>query len=89
MQQPANEHQRILSLCETFSGLPEEMLSELLGRMTEISFETGEKLIRQEAPGDSLQLLLEGRAAVVVVAGMDDPTEVKTSEFADAVIERM
>ncbi len=76
MQPPADEYERILSRCEPFSGLPEEMLAALLGRMTESSFETGEKLIRQDVRGNSLQLLLEGRAAVIVVAGMDEPTEV-------------
>jgi CRP-like cAMP-binding protein len=76
MQRPADEYQRVLSQCQPFTGLPEEMLAALLGRMTESSFKTGEKLIRQDVRANSLQLLLEGRAAVVVVAGMDDPTEV-------------
>ena len=76
MQRPADEYQRVLSHCQPFSGLPEDLLEALLERMTESSFEQGEKLIRQDVRGNSLQLLLEGRAAVIVGTGEDDPTEV-------------
>jgi len=85
MQPPSDEYERVLSHCQPFSGLPEELLAALLERMTESSFRKGEKLIRQDVRGNSLQLLLEGRAAVIVVDGLDDPTEVAEVTVGDVV----
>ena len=85
MQRPSDEYERVLSDCEPFAGLQEELLSELLERMTESSFRAGEKLIRQDVRGNSLQVLLEGRAAVVVGDGGDEPTEVAEVTVGDVV----
>lgn len=85
MERPENEYKQVLLGCEPFSGLPAELLDKLLARMTEISFEKGEKLIRQDIRANSLQLILEGRAGVVVVAGMDVPTEVAEVTVGDVI----
>lgn len=85
MQRPSDEYERILSSCKPFSGLPEELLAALLERMTETFYEKGEKLIRQDVRGGSLQLLLEGRAAVIVDAGLEDPAEVAEVTVGDVI----
>jgi CRP-like cAMP-binding protein len=76
MESRIREYKRVLSGCGPFEGLPDELLSSLLGRMAETSYGAGDKLICQDVRADSLQVLLDGRAAVVVVAGVGDPTEV-------------
>jgi serine/threonine protein kinase len=61
------------------------LISALLERMHEISFRKGDMLIRQDARGHALQVLLEGRAAVVVTSDVDDPTEVAEVAAGDVV----
>ncbi len=85
MHHPAEEYERVLANCQPFSGLPEELIAALLERMSEASYRPGEKLIRQDARGDSLQLLLEGRAAVIVDGGSSEPTEVAEVSIGEVV----
>ncbi len=85
MHPPADEHQRVLARCQPFSGLPEEMLGALLERMTEASYRPGDRLIRQDSRGNSLQLLLEGRAAVIVAGGSTEPSEVAEVSVGEVV----
>ncbi|MDH3628450.1 MAG: protein kinase [Acidobacteriota bacterium] len=85
MHGPGNEHQRTLADCEPFSGLPDDLLERLMDRMDETTFAEGEKLIHQDIPASSLQLILEGRAAVVVAAGMEAPTEVAEVSVGDVI----
>ena len=76
MESRIGEYKRVLANCGPFEGLPEELLTALLGRMAETSYGAGDRLIRQDVRADSLQVLLDGQASVVVVSGVDDATEV-------------
>lgn len=76
MQGDRAEHERVISHSPTFHGLPREMLSALLDRMEERSFAPGEPLIRQDAPGDALYVLLHGSATVEVDDGGRGPRRV-------------
>jgi len=85
MEQPPGEYARVLAGCRPFRDLPEDMIAALLARMQEVSFKKGDKLIRQDVRADSLQVLLDGRAAVIVVSGVDDPTEVAEVAVGDVI----
>ena len=53
-----------LQPCEVFKGLSSEALEIICDHATEISVETGENFIQQDAPGDCFFILIEGEVLV-------------------------
>lgn len=58
------EKREILSRCELFAGLTEDVLSEVASRCGERSFPSGSVLFRDGVAGDTIYLIVEGRVEI-------------------------
>lgn len=63
------DRKRILSGIDLFIPLPEQEIAQLADRMQYIVFKSGEEIIRKGEEGDSMYILVEGVAEVLVPDG--------------------
>ena len=64
MAEPDRESRSQLGRVAAFAGLSEELLDSMWRHMEPRTFAAGERLVRQDDPGDSLLVLVEGSAGV-------------------------
>jgi tRNA A-37 threonylcarbamoyl transferase component Bud32 len=64
--QDPRDVREIVATGRYFKRLAPDLIDAMLGRMREIEYASGETVIRQNDPGDSLQVILEGAARVFV-----------------------
>ena len=84
MPSPPNEASALLGAFVGFEGLAPAVLEEVLAASAHVELVTGEPLVNQGDPADTVDLLLEG-AAQVRVTGRDAPQVIAQIEAPDQI----
>lgn len=66
MREPSTEARELVAGSKHFARLPGDLVDAILERMVELMFEPGSAVIRQDDPGDSLLMLMDGTCRVYV-----------------------